>query len=201
VIDFEAIESKIVEVLQADTTLAAQARHIGAWEGEAVLARKAGVVIKLPAVLVVYAGGPIRRRGMADWKTEARFDVTVQAQNFRGANKARTGAASGTEVGAYDLIRSVLRILSGKTLGLEIGELTPDEVGYVPLESGETAYVVPFITTVALDFSEQELQEPEAKAVAALESIHTEHVVLRLDGDGVSVVTDVCTLPQPEPTP
>ncbi len=194
-IDFGAIESAIVAALTGDATLRAQAAHIGSWQGEGSAARAAAEVVNFPAVLVVYAGGPVKPMGMAGWVTEARYEIVVHARNFRGTNQARKGTAAG-DVGAYGLIQSVLRILSGKTLGMDLSELSPGEISFIQGAdkagnlTSDAIYSVPFTTRVQLDLSEAELQEPDATPPDDLESIYATHAIVRITGD-VAVVTDI----------
>lgn len=187
-IDFEAIEDGIVAALQADATIVAYAGHIGPWQGSPEQARQAGQVLKYPSITVVYTGGELDPKGQFTFGHEAKFQVTVTARNLRSRRAQRASDASG-EVGSYNVLADVLRVLSGQDLGLDMDELRPQTIE--PLEpdaTNESRYGVVFQTRVLFDMDDENSQTGTENLV----EIRAAHSVLNDEtGDQVTVVTDI----------
>jgi len=186
----ENVEDAIVAALANDASIKAFAKTVTSFQGELTRARAASVAIQLPAVLVGYAGGPTQTFGAWSFQSKTRWQVTVACENFRSASSPRKG----TEKGAYDLIKDVLRVLSGQTLGLDIGELKPISVEPNDKEERTTVaeYFVVFETDINFDLSESDFctaGETTPQTVADLETLTAEHSVLGSDGF-LPVVTD-----------
>lgn len=93
----------------------------------------------LPAVWVVYAGGPEPKpmnSQKTKWLTAANFALIVAARNVRGERATRQGLTVGgqiKEVGSYQLLRDVSLMLLGNDLALNVnGE------GIKPFRPGRT---------------------------------------------------------------
>lgn len=91
----------------------------------------AQVIRAFPAVWVTYAGGPKPVKANASgskWKTGATFAVMCGSRNIRGERATRQGVtAAGVikEVGVYQMLEDVSRILKHQDLGLPIYRLVP----------------------------------------------------------------------------
>lgn len=188
IFDPGAIEEAMVERLRADSTVAGWGGHVGSWPGPLAAARGAAEVIKLPAVLVVFLGGEIRRMGQFTFVADpGRFQVTVCARNFRRARSAQAPSAAG-EVGAYEMANAVLRLFSGQTLNLDIDELCPTSVDLVDeARPGEVQYALVFETRFEFQMDDEAVDP--AGSVTDLETVSAE--IQAVDGENsVSVVTD-----------
>lgn len=185
------IEDAIVSALAGDSVVVTYAGHVGGWAGQVDTARKTGVVLKYPAILVVYVGGPIAPKGAFRFAQKARFQVTLLARNLRSpASGAARSASAASEKGIYDMLPDVLRILSGQDLGQDMSELMPVDVGFVDqadAEPGVLQYAIAFDTEVVFDMDDENVQS----GTTDLTSIHASHQVLRdADDTLVDVVTD-----------
>lgn len=200
-LDLDAIEDALVAALAADPTIHAYAGTVASFQGEIDRARASGVAIKYPILMVGYAGGPTRPFGGFRFAATLRWQVTVACQNLRSPGAARK-APTATEKGAYDVIRDVLRVLSGQTLGLEIGELKPTGVEPVESDSSSVAqYAVMFETEVEFDMAEADFRVPVAdpppggetttpQDVSDLATIHAAHAIRNEAGEDHEIVTD-----------
>lgn len=161
----KAIEDAIVAALEADAQLAASCQTIVATQGTFDAARKAGQVLKLPALAVLYVGGDDEPRGMWAFEETATFQVTVAARNLRASHVAARG--TGTEAGAYELVERVRAVLSGQTLGLDISELVPRRVEAQRIDTDELEahYIIQFTTRYEVELSADELPDLTTAAV------------------------------------
>lgn len=125
----EDAEDAIVAALQADATIAAYARHVISFAGTWEEARR-DALKQLPAILVVYVGGRFEPRGRAGAAHVVEWHVVVAAKNLRNERRGRQGA--GGEVGAYQMLRDVVRVLGNADLGVD---------GMGPLQARESQAV------------------------------------------------------------
>lgn len=127
-----AIENAIVSRIAAASqsgALGYQLRTVKSYAGDLEPDLLAEVIRQFPAVWVLYAGEAAPREIMADtaWRYAPRFSVYVGARNLRNEAASRQGAA-GTEIGSYQILEDVRRLLAGHRLGLPIGPLVPGAV-------------------------------------------------------------------------
>lgn len=187
--DLAAVEAAIVGAIAGDAWIQAAGATVVGWSAKGS-ARGAGDIIKLPGISVAYIGGPVAPFGMAGWVQHAGFQVVCEASSALDSG----GDARKASAGAYALALGVLRILAGKTLGLEMSELTPKEIE--PIEGptpGRAIFGVEFRTRILLDLSETQLQEADAGTVDDLDEVTVEYEV-----EGVDVVADVHVLIEEE---
>lgn len=89
------------------------------------------VIGQLPACWIVFGGiststahGTSRRR----WQDKGKFSVLCAARSYRSEAASRAGGDSYWEIGSYDLITAVRRLLIAQDLGLAIDPLAPGAV-------------------------------------------------------------------------
>jgi len=112
-----AIEDAMVEAMQADVALAALARHIGTWQGELEDALEQ-VAFRDPSILVLFGGFDAEPRGGHE-SLDVEWQVLVRARNLRRESARRHGGPVSGEVGTYELVQHVMRILTGSDLDLD----------------------------------------------------------------------------------
>lgn len=135
VASLEDCEDAIVAGLQADATIASYARQVVAFQGTWEEARRE-VLRLLPGIAVVYVGGRLEPQGPARAVHHAEWQVVVAAKNLRSERAAHRPSASG-EVGAYQMVQDVLRVLGRADLAVNgMGGLAPQQVHPVHLKSG-----------------------------------------------------------------
>lgn len=105
---------------------------ITGWEGLIEQARARGRVAKLPAIVVIYEGGPIEPKGQAGWSHAAQIRVQVGSRHLRSAREAA--------IGAHDLVTLVLARVAGFTSVAEtpwLRELVPTGIEAMQLSEVE----------------------------------------------------------------
>jgi len=116
------IEDAIVAALRA-TQMGDYCKTIATYQGDFDMA-EADLILRFPAVLVVYDRSDFKKTSMSTILETAQFLILVGARNLRGEYERRRGMGD-TEVGSYQVVRDVLFTIVGKTLGLEISEIKP----------------------------------------------------------------------------
>lgn len=168
----EQIEDAVVAALQADTTIQAYARAVQSFQGELLEALEEQS-FRDPAFLVVISGGDIEASGHLQHQVELEVGVVVRATNLRG-NKYQRAPSSSAEVGTYQMVQDVLRVLSLSDLALSgLDELEPK--GWELLKTGSTrsrsvsAQLVTFTTHAEL---REEIPGDSLEEVAATYETH-----------------------------
>lgn len=163
----EQIEDAAVAALQADDTVKAYAMDIRSFQGELLEALEEQS-FRDPAFLVVISGADITPMGHLQHQVELEVGVIVRSTNLRG-NHYQRHPISSAEVGTYQMVQDVLRVLALSDLGLTgLEELEPKS--WELLKTGSTrqrtvsAQLVTFTTTAEL---REELPEDTLETVAA----------------------------------
>ncbi len=103
-------------------------KTLGSWQGQfdepEALARMAPL---FPGVWAIYTGGGDEPRSQRLWRHHAHWTLVVGTRNLRNATAGRLGGVPG-EVGSYQIVQDVRRVLAGQRFGLEI---TPVVLGGV----------------------------------------------------------------------
>jgi phage gp37-like protein len=141
-----AIEQAIIGRIQAASegnVLGYRLRTVKSYGGELSPDAINEAIRAFPAVWVVYGGDrpPVEIATDRVWRYQPRFAVYVGASNLRNEAAARQGAAAG-EVGSYQILQDVRRLLVGYTLGLAITPLVPGEIRTVVQDRGISIYVL-----------------------------------------------------------
>lgn len=111
------IEDALLAALQGDPALAAVARHIGSWQGELETAIEQNA-FRDPAILVLFGGFDTSPRGGHE-ALDVEWQILVRARNLRREAARRVGGPVSGEVGTYELVQHVMRILTGSDLDLD----------------------------------------------------------------------------------
>ena len=128
----ETCEDAIVAVLQADPTIAAYVSQVSSFAGTWEEARR-DLIRTLPGIVVVYVGGRTEARGAAGAVHKAEWHVVVASRNLRSERRGRQ--TDSAEVGAYQMIEDVTRVLGRADLGVDgMGGLEPRETHPVRLK-------------------------------------------------------------------
>ena len=122
------IESAIIDRLTRGLgTLVHEVRsYSGELDGE-----PAEVVRQLPGLWVTFGGiqgSELLSTARNKWRDTGRFVVIAGTRSVRSDEAARRGGAAKTEIGSYDLIYAVRRLLARQDLGLPIDHLMPGKV-------------------------------------------------------------------------
>ena len=151
----DACEDAIVAALAADPSIVAYvpAASIAPFQGELAEAMQE-VAVRPPAILVMWSGGDLEPTGSESFEMDAEWAILVFARNMRSKKASSNPDASG-EIGAYDLVAHVLRVLTLQHLDIPgMGELVPSGVNLLRAGSTKsrtvTAYVVVFNTHLEL---------------------------------------------------
>lgn len=91
----------------------------------------AEVVRQLPGLWVTFGGiqgSELLSTARNKWRDTGRFVVIAGTRSVRSDEAARRGGASKKEIGSYDLIYAVRRLLARQDLGLPIDHLMPGKV-------------------------------------------------------------------------
>lgn len=140
----EAVEDAIVTALNDDETMGAYLKSCSSFQGSVEESLAEGVAIRDPAVLVLFAGGEFEERGPEEVVLVGEWHLVVRAQNLRG-EQYRRRPASASEVGSYQLVQDVLRVLTNQDLGLEgLAPLVPMDVELLKTDRRVSAYAVAF---------------------------------------------------------
>lgn len=122
------IESAIIARLTRG--LGKLVREVRSYSGE-LDGDVASVVRQLPAVWVTFGGitgTSLLSTARNKWRDSARFVVIIATRSVRSDEATRHGGASFSEVGSYDLIYAVRRLLARQDLGLKTDYLMPGKV-------------------------------------------------------------------------
>ncbi|MEX2450912.1 MAG: phage protein Gp37 [Rhodospirillales bacterium] len=104
----------------------------------------------LPAVWVVFMGGPIKEIVAGRYEAKPTFSVLVGQKNRRNEKASRFGAAG--DVGTYQMIKDVLALVMDQDFGLAIEPMIPTTIRSVvqgrSKETGEdmSVYAIHFET-------------------------------------------------------
>ena len=112
------------------------------------------VVQQLPAAWVTFAGidkTEAVKTSRTKHKAEAKFVVMVAARSLRSEETSRTGGIGHWEIGSYQLIYAVRRLLANQDLGLAIDKLQPRAVrtlfnGRMERQEAMSVYACEFAT-------------------------------------------------------
>lgn len=130
---FGRVELAIIERLKAVSKLGVLGYHLRTVETLPIDVddKLKNYVGQLPAAWTVFGGWRTLSQNRVGSLVEARFSVVVAAQNQRGEPASRLGGGPG-EVGSYQMLNDVVRLLVGSSLGLDIAalELGPSSVLY-----------------------------------------------------------------------
>lgn len=152
---FEELCITRIKVASATGVLGYTIRSVGSYGGQ--LDDDIGNIVRsFPAVWFTFGGIPRSNdMGHMTWRDEVRWAAVVATQNARNEAAARRG--SGVDIGAYQLVKDVRRLLAGQTLGLDIERIALGPV--VPLLTGVktkggaiTAFGCEFTTKATVDF-------------------------------------------------
>ncbi|MBS9777193.1 MAG: DUF1834 family protein [Gammaproteobacteria bacterium] len=113
----EAIEKIMVERLEKG--LGELVRTVASYGGE-LDADIAYTVRAVPAVWVTFGGSTIVTKGTSAQRhtSTGKFVVMVAARNLRSEESGRRGGVHRDEIGCYDIIYAVRRLLDGQGLGI-----------------------------------------------------------------------------------
>lgn len=150
---FEALEDGIVAALSADPTIAGYTTEIHPFQGSLESAMQQ-TSMRLPSVLVVFAGFDEEPEGMVDQEVKMEVHLLIRAANLRGPARAQNPTSAGDQVGAYQVIRDVTRVLRGSDLGLEgLSPIRVDNAALLAAQGGprgsSVAYQVVLFATGA----------------------------------------------------
>ncbi len=126
--------------------------------------RVADSIVEYPSCWVAYSGWkPLRAVGRWSVEVEATWHVIVGAENLRNERSTRMGA-SDREVGSYQMVWDVCRLLGGEDFGLQIGGLAVKEC--FPLYAGAlkdkrkiSLFATAFTTRFTIDPSDDRTTE------------------------------------------
>ena len=112
------------------------------------------VVQQLPAAWVTFAGidkTEAVKTSRTKHKAEAKFVVMVAARSLRSEEASRAGGIGHWEIGSYQLIYAVRRLLANQDLGLAIDKLQPRAVrtlfnGRMERQEAMSVYACEFAT-------------------------------------------------------
>lgn len=143
----EAAEDAIVAALAGDATIAAYIMDVVSWQGTLEDAVQEAV-IREPAILVLCAGAEFEERGALEHIASVEWHIVVKHRSLRGERYRRAPAAPG-EVGTYQMVQDVLRVLVGQDLELEgMSPLAPKAVELLQTSSSkdraQSAYTLIF---------------------------------------------------------
>lgn len=85
---------------------------------------------RLPLVMVTYGGANVKRMNVraSRYQSTATFAIMVVTQSLRSNLAGRAGGVDSREIGAYQLITAVRRLLDSQTLGQMVQPLEPVRV-------------------------------------------------------------------------
>lgn len=148
----EAVEDAILAALREDPLIAAYIRTVESWQGTLEHAIQQAGMVRDPAILVLFAGGPVSKLG-GHHRCLAQWQILVRDRNLRGNSARRRGES--TEPGTYVMVGDVLRVLTGNDLGLD-GVAPFEPVACDLLQAGRdpsqttSAYLVSFEASLDL---------------------------------------------------
>ncbi|ESQ78511.1 phage protein Gp37 [Asticcacaulis sp. YBE204] len=159
-------------------------------------------VRKFPACWAYFASGDsegfVQGRGES---LNASFILVVAAKNRRNQQAQRVGGIPG-EIGAYQLVRDAIALLSNHQLGLSIAPLQLEGIRQVRptalmVENKASVWAIHFSTSFLL---ETDYFEPEAEFTDDFTTMKVTWDLPEADGqpDGVAEMTQTITLPQEE---
>lgn len=122
------IESAIIDRLTLG--LGKLVREVRSYSGE-LDGEPAEVVRQLPGLWVTFGGiqgTELLSTARNKWRDSGRFVVIVGTRSVRSDEAGRHGGAAKEEIGSYDLIYAVRRLLARQDLGLPIDFLMPGKV-------------------------------------------------------------------------
>lgn len=149
----EVAEDGILAALAADAAIVAYAADVQPFQGTLAQAL-AETSFRDPAILVLFAGADIDPLGMEIEGLTCEWHILVRSRNLRG-NTPRQAPAAPTEVGTYQMVVDVLRVLTHRTLDLDgMGELLPANIELLTASANadrtQSAYLVTFRATQEL---------------------------------------------------
>ena len=179
--DFTALVQAVVAKLRADAWLLANCPTVDSLQVTFAQGQKLGVVMKFPAVLVAYTGGPVRASGGEGFTQMARVRVNCAAKNYHGV-------AARHEAGALEVLARVVWVLSGQLLdGLaDASELVPADMDpeEVAGDAGIASYSVDF--ELRLGWT---IKVPDSDDLVTIQST--------VEAGGAAEVDAITTLEQP----
>ncbi|GJL37208.1 hypothetical protein TUM17576_40280 [Enterobacter hormaechei] len=122
------IESAIIDRLTRG--LGKLVREVHSYSGE-LDGEPAEVVRQLPGLWVTFGGiqgSELLSTARNKWRDTGRFVVILGTRSVRSDEATRHGGAAKAEIGSYDLIYAVRRLLARQDLGLPIEHLMPGKV-------------------------------------------------------------------------
>jgi phage gp37-like protein len=122
------IEKAIIARLQ--TGMGKLVREVKSYSGE-LDGQPENVIRQLPAVWVTFGGiqgSELLSTARNKWRDRGRFVVIAGTRNTRSDEATRQGGAAKNEVGSYQLVYAIRRLLGRQDLGLPIDFLMPGAV-------------------------------------------------------------------------
>lgn len=129
-VHFDYHANRIRHYRQAHPGLGKLVREVRSYSGE-LDGEPAEVVRQLPGVWVTFGGvqgSELLSTARNKWRDTGRFVVIAGARSVRSDQATRHGGPSFNEVGSYQLVYAIRRLLARQDLGLPIDHLMPGKV-------------------------------------------------------------------------
>lgn len=136
------IEQAIIDKIQAASTSGAlgyKPAKVASYGGEYSDPSVRQVIKDFPAVSVMFDGARSTKQTNGSVKIDVRYGVFVAARNLRSEKEARHG--DGTNPGSYKMIEDMILLLTNQNFGLEIAELSFEDVSLVLVDKSDQGLV------------------------------------------------------------
>jgi len=160
------IEDAIVAALRA-SQMGEYCKMIATYQGDFDMAEE-DLILRFPAVLVVYDRSDFKTIAMGEYLEVAQFLILVGARNLRGEYERRRGVGE-AEVGSYQMVRDVLFAIVGKTLEIEISEIKPLRV--LSLDQSKDLSIYSIEIETSFDYVPYD-EEDDAEDLTSIELRH-----------------------------
>lgn len=97
------------------------------------------VIKDFPAVSVMFDGARESKQTNGSVKMDVRYGVFVAAKNLRSEKEARHG--DGANPGSYKMVEDMIALLTNQNFGLEIAELSFEEVSLILVDKADQGLV------------------------------------------------------------
>lgn len=191
----EEAEDAILAALREDATIAAYVKSVSSFQGTFEQALQEASLAGDPAFLVMMAGIEFDERGPLEHVAVVEWHVIVRARNLRGNAYQRKPSAAG-EVGTYQMVQDVLRVLTTQDLDLDgMAAISPAGVELLQANASRdrslSAYLVVF-------FSELDHRVVEPGDEDLITEVGATYEVRTSDGTFVEVATETIEMPGDE---